>query len=108
MALYGNTIYVHTADQRIIIVLYQGDAVHRVLVCGLSSHVSLHVQGQVVAPGEGPLTQVTLERPVSRVLPEVTCELIGASELPAAALPAAVVWFLSCKHKKTAMSDVTV
>lgn len=58
----------------------------------------LHVQGEVVGPGEGPFTQVTLERPVSGVLPEVTRELIGTSELPAATLPAAVVWFLSCKH----------
>ena len=97
----------HTADHRSITGLYQ---VHRVLVCGLSSHVSLHVQGQVVAPGESPLTQVTLERPVTRVLPEVTCELVGTSELPAAALPAAVVGFLSCTHTHihTDMSDVTV
>lgn len=61
--------------------------------------MSLHVQRQVVRPGEGPLTQVTLERPVSSVLPEVTCELIGTSELPTATLPAAVVGFLSCQHK---------
>lgn len=56
----------------------------------------LHVQREVVGPGEGTLTQVTLERPVSGVLPEVTRELVGTSELPAAALPAAVVRFLSC------------
>lgn len=66
-----------------------------------SSHVSLHVQSEVVGSGEGPFTQVTLERPVSGVLPEVTRELVRASKLPAAALPAAVVWFLSCKHTET-------
>lgn len=62
----------------------------------LSSHVPLHVQGEVVGPGERPFTQVTLKRPVSGVLPEVTRKLVGASELPAAAFPAAVIWFLSC------------
>lgn len=66
----------------------------------LSSHVPLHVQGEVVGAGEGPLTQVTLERPVSGVLPEVTRELIGTRKLPAAALPAAVVRFLSCVQKQ--------
>lgn len=30
------------------------------------------------------------------VLPEVTCELVRASELPAATLPTAVVWLLAC------------
>lgn len=54
----------------------------------------------MVGPGKGPFTQVTLERPVSGVLPEVTRELVGTSELPATALPAAVVWFLSYKHNK--------
>lgn len=84
-----------------------------VLVCAtfflvFSSHVPLHVQGEMVGPGEGPFAQVTLERPVTGVLPEVTRELIGTSELPAATLPAAVVWFLSYKHNnnKAAVSDV--
>lgn len=56
----------------------------------------LHVQREVVGPGECAFTQVTLEGAVSGVLPEVTRELIGTSELPAATLPAAVVWFLPC------------
>lgn len=60
------------------------------------SHVPLHVQGEVVGAGEGAFTQVTLEWAVPGVLPEVTCKLVGTSEFPAAALPAAVVWFLSC------------
>lgn len=81
---------------------HQADALHEDLVYfrpGLCSHVSLHMEGEVVRAGERPFTQVTLKRPVSGVLPEVTRELIRAGELPAAALPAAVVWLLSCKHK---------
>lgn len=54
-------------------------------------HVPLHVQSQVVRAGEGALAQVALEGPVSGVLPEVARELVGAGELPAAALPVAVV-----------------
>lgn len=50
----------------------------------------------MVRPGESAFTQVALERPVSGVLPEVTRELVGTSELPAATFPTAVVWFLSC------------
>lgn len=49
----------------------------------------------MVRAGECPFTQVTLEWPVPGVLSEVTCELVRASELPAATLPAAVVWLLS-------------
>ncbi len=68
----------------------------------------LHVKRQVVGPGEGPLAQVTLERPLSGVLPEVTRELVGASELPATPFPGAVVWFFSCEHKTEAAGDVII
>ena len=57
--------------------------------------MSLHVQGQVVGPGEGSLTQVTLEGTVTSVFAEVAGQLVGASELPAATFPAAVVGFLT-------------
>ena len=57
--------------------------------------MSLHVQSQVVGAGEGPLAEVTLERPVSSVLAEVARQLVGAGELPTAAVPAAVVWLLT-------------
>lgn len=40
------------------------------------SHVSLHVKSQVVRAREGTLAQVTLERPVSGVLPEVPGQLV--------------------------------
>jgi hypothetical protein len=40
------------------------------------SHVSLHVEGEVVGAGEGPFTEATLERSISRVLPVVTCQLV--------------------------------
>lgn len=60
-----------------------------------SSHVPLHVQGEVVGAGEGAFAQVTLEGAVPGVLPEVTCELVRTRKFPAASFPAAVVWFLS-------------
>lgn len=64
------------------------------------SHVSLHVKCQVVRPGEGTFTQVTLEGPVSGVFPEMTGQLIGAGELPSTAFPAAVVRLLTCLDNK--------
>lgn len=60
-------------------------------------HVPLHVQGQVVRPGEGPVAEVALEGPVPGVLAVVAGELVGAGELPAAALPVAVVRLLTCR-----------
>lgn len=64
------------------------------------SHVSLHVEGQVVRPGEGTLAQVALERPVSGVFAEMTGQFVGPGELPSTALPAAVVWLLTCVDRK--------
>ena len=55
----------------------------------------LHVQGEVVRAGEGPLAHLALERPVSRVLPGVPGELVRPGEPPAAALPAAHVGLLA-------------
>lgn len=40
------------------------------------SHMPLHVKSQVVRAGEGTLAKVTLERPVSGVLPEMTGQLV--------------------------------
>lgn len=59
----------------------------------------LHVKRQMVRPGEGALTQVALERPVSGVFPEMTGQLVGAGEFPTTALPAAVVWLLTCVER---------
>lgn len=56
--------------------------------------MSLHVQSEVVRPGKGPVALLALERPVARVFPVVARELVGAGELPAAALPVAVVRLL--------------
>lgn len=64
------------------------------------SHVSLHVQGQVVRAGECPLTEMALEGSVSRVFPVVAGKLVGAGELPAASLPGTVVWLFTCKPRK--------
>lgn len=63
------------------------------------SHVPLHVQGQVVGAGEGPLAEVALEGPVPRVLAVVAGQLIGTGELPAAAFPGAVVGLLACGER---------
>ena len=54
----------------------------------------------MVGAREGPLAQVTLERPVARVLPEMTREFVGSGELPAAAVPVAMIRFFSYGAKK--------
>ena len=69
-------------------------------MCSFSLHVPLHVERQVVGAREGPLAQVTLERPVARVLPEMTREFVGSGELPAAAVPVAMIRFFSYGAKK--------
>lgn len=69
-------------------------------LCGAPSHVSLHVKCQVVRPGEGALTQVALEGPVSGVFAEMTSQLIGAGEFPSTAFPAAVVRLLTCEDRE--------
>jgi hypothetical protein len=63
-------------------------------------HVSLHVEGEVVRTGEGPVTEATVEWSISRVLPVVPRQLVWPCELPAATLPIALVRLLSCKSMK--------
>lgn len=63
--------------------------------------MSLHVEGEVVGPGERPLAQVALEGPVSGVLAVMTRELVRARELPPAAFPAAVVGLLTCRAQRS-------
>lgn len=68
----------------------------RVRVGGASGlHVPLHVQRQVVGAREGAVAKVALERPVARVLAVVAREFVRARELPAAAVPVAVVGLLA-------------
>lgn len=57
--------------------------------------MSLHVKRKVVGPGECALAQVALERPVTGVFAEMPCQFVGASEFPAAAFPAAIVWLFT-------------
>ena len=59
------------------------------------THVSLHVQREMVRAREGPLTEPALERPVAGVLAVVASQLVRASELPTAAFPAALVRLLA-------------
>lgn len=62
-------------------------------------HVPLHVQRQVVGAREGAVAEVALERPVARVLAVVAREFVRARELPAAAVPVAVVGLLACRER---------
>ena len=62
---------------------------------GGGSEVALHVQREMVATGEGSLAQLALERSVAGVLAVVARQLVGARELPPAALPAAQVRLLA-------------
>ena len=62
---------------------------------GSHTDVALHVQREMVRAREGPLTEPALERPVAGVLAVVASQLVRASELPAAAFPAALVRLLA-------------
>ena len=53
--------------------------------------MSLHVEGQVVAPTEAPIAVRTLERLLARVFPVVTRQLVAAREPPRATFPRALV-----------------
>lgn len=61
--------------------------------------MSLHVESEVVRPGKGPVALLALEGSVARVFSVVARQLVRACELPAAALPVAVVWLLPCGGK---------
>lgn len=62
--------------------------------CPLHGGVSLHVEGEVVWPGESSVAQLAVEGPVPGVLPLVPGQLVAAGEPPAAARPAAHVGLL--------------
>ena len=51
----------------------------------------LHVEGEVVGPAEGPLAQLALEGPVTRVLALVPRQLVRPREPPPAALTSYVI-----------------
>lgn len=57
--------------------------------------MALHVQCEMVGPGEGTLAEVTLEGSVAGVLPEMASQLVGAGELPTATFPTAVIRLLT-------------
>ncbi len=57
--------------------------------------MSLQVESQVIRPGECPVTHPALERPVTRMLPHVTRQLVRPGKLPSTLLPRAHVWLLS-------------
>lgn len=68
---------------------------------GQSSHhdVAAAVQGEVVGPGEGAVALGAAERFDAGVLAEMPGQLVGAGEAPGAALPGAVVGFLSWRRQ---------
>lgn len=58
-------------------------------------HVALHVQCEMVGPGEGTLAEVTLKGSMSGVLSEMAGQLVRAGELPTATFPTAVIRLLT-------------
>lgn len=64
------------------------------------------VQGQVIGPGEGAVALGAAEGLDTRVLAEVSGQLVGAGEAPGAALPGAVIRLLTCRRRsrKTGVS----
>ena len=62
--------------------------------------VTFHVQRQVVGAREATVTWLALKRLGSRVLPDVTCQLVGARELPRTVLVRALVGLFSCRNKQ--------
>ncbi len=64
------------------------------------SLVPLHVQCEVVRPGEGALTMLALEGLDPGVLPVVPGQLVGTGKAPLAALPGAAIRLLSCNKKR--------
>lgn len=62
---------------------------------GWGLKVALHVQGEVIRARKCSGTELAAERALSRVLPVVTGQLVGARKPPAAAVPGAGVWLLS-------------
>ena len=62
-----------------------------------SSLVPLQVEGEMVGPGEAPITVGAFERFGSGVLPVVAGQLVGARESPLTASPGTAVRLLACK-----------
>jgi hypothetical protein len=58
--------------------------------------VSFHVEGEVVGSAEGALALAAAEGLLTRVLPEMSSQLVGPRELPGAAVPRALVRFFPC------------
>ena len=58
----------------------------------------LHVQGEVVRPGEAPVAVLALEGLEAGVLAVVPRQLVGPREPPLAAVPRATVRLLTCRN----------
>lgn len=70
-------------------------------------HVSLHVEGQVVGPGEGPLADLAFEWLCSRVFPVVSGQLVRPREPPLTLGPVTAVRLLSWR-KSSALDRVII
>ena len=70
---------------------------HTIYIYIYSSLVPLQVEGEMVGPGEAPITVGAFERFGSGVLPVVAGQLVGARESPLTASPGTAVRLLACK-----------
>lgn len=66
-----------------------------------TSHVSFHVQGQMIRTWEAAITIAALERFCSCVFAIMTCKLIAPCKSPFAALPRALVGLLTCNERNS-------
>lgn len=60
--------------------------------------VSLHVECQMIWPGETPVAVAAFEWLGTCMFPVVACQLVGSGEPPLTAFPRTLVWLLTCKH----------
>lgn len=63
--------------------------------------MSFHVEGEVVGSAEGALALAAAEGLLTRVLPEMSSQLVGPRELPGAAVPRALVRFFPWKQDES-------
>lgn len=66
-----------------------------------TSHVSFHVQGQMIRTWEAAITIAALEGFCSCVFAIMTCKLIAPCKSPFTALPRALVGLLTCNDRNS-------
>lgn len=99
--LYYNVLKYNLSEYKFQYLQIRNNTLRKIATIHFFLHVPLHVQSQVIGPGEGPLAEVALERPVSSVLSVMTGELVGPCEFPPTSFPTAVIRFFTCRNKRT-------